>query len=79
VWALVAGAVVGNLVQLVASYVIHDYRPWPRFDRDRAAELITYGKWIFGESVISFFYTDGDDIFVGRLLGSGSLGLYQVA
>jgi O-antigen/teichoic acid export membrane protein len=79
VWALVAGAVVGNLVQLVASYVIHDYRPWPRFDRDRAAMLINYGKWIFGESVISFFYTDGDDIFVGRLLGSASLGLYQVA
>jgi O-antigen/teichoic acid export membrane protein len=79
VWALVAGAVVGNLVQLVVSYLVHDYRPWPRFDRERAMELIDYGKWIFGSSAISFFYSEGDDIFVGRLLGSGSLGLYQVA
>jgi O-antigen/teichoic acid export membrane protein len=79
VWALVAGAVVGNFVQMVVSYVIHDYRPWPRFDRDRAAELVDYGKWIFGSSAISFFYSEGDDIFVGRVLGSGSLGAYQVA
>lgn len=79
VWALVVGAVVGNAVQLVVSYAVHDYRPWPRFDRDRAAEMIDYGKWIFGSSVISFFYSDGDDIFVGRVLGSGSLGLYQIA
>jgi O-antigen/teichoic acid export membrane protein len=79
VWALVVGAIAGNLVQLGVSYAVHDYRPWPRFDRDRAAELIGYGKWIFGSSVVSFFYSDGDDIFVGRVLGSASLGLYQVA
>jgi len=47
--------------------------------RSHAAELIDSGKWIFGSSVLSFLYRDGDDIFVGRFLGSGSLGLYQVA
>ena len=79
VWALVVGAVAGKFVQLLVSYVIHDYRPWPRFDRERAAEMVNYGKWIFGSSAISFFYSEGDDIFVGRILGSGSLGAYQIA
>lgn len=79
VWALVVGAVAGKFVQLLVSYVIHDYRPWPRFDRERAEELVNYGKWIFGESAISFFYSEGDDIFVGRFLGSASLGAYQIA
>jgi O-antigen/teichoic acid export membrane protein len=79
VWALAAGMLAGNGVKMLVSYAIHDYRPWPRFDRDRAAELVGYGKWIFGSSVVSFLYSEGDDILVGRLLGSGALGAYQLA
>ncbi|MFC7156345.1 lipopolysaccharide biosynthesis protein [Halomarina halobia] len=79
VWALVAGFVVGNGVRMVTSYAIHDYRPWPRFDRGRAAELVDYGKWILGSSAVSFLYGEGDDVFVGRFIGPGALGAYQLA
>jgi O-antigen/teichoic acid export membrane protein len=79
VWALAAGMLASKGAQLVVSYLIHSYRPWPRFDRERAAELVGYGKWIFGSSAVSFFYSEGDDIFVGRVLGSSALGVYQLA
>ncbi len=79
VWALVAGFIASNAVMLVASYVVHDYRPRPGFDRDHARDLFGYGKWILGSGVVDFLYSEGDDAFVGAFLGVASLGLYQVA
>lgn len=78
-WALVVGLVVGRLVQTVASYVVHPYRPRPRFDRERARELFGFGKFITGHSVVLFLLTEGDDLLVGKILGAMSLGLYQMA
>lgn len=79
VWALVAGTVAGNLTSLAASYVLHDYRPRLRFDLGRAGELVDYGKWIFGSSVTQFLTRQGDDVFVGWLLGATPLAFYQMA
>lgn len=79
VWALVAGLIAGNCAQMFASYYIHDYRPWFGFDRELAGELIGYGKWILGSTIVSFFYGEGDDAFVGWYLSTGALGIYQLA
>ena len=38
-----------------------------------------FGKWILGSSILVFFITQGDDIFVGKLLGVTALGFYQMA
>jgi len=65
--------------RLVLSYVIHDFRPWFRFDRDAAWELVDYGKWLTGISILTFLTTEADDAFVGWLLGPAALGLYQYA
>lgn len=79
VWAYVVGYLAGDLTRTVVSYVVHDYRPTLAFDREAAAELIGYGKWITGSSILYFLFSEGDDAFVGWLLGAASLGLYQYA
>jgi PST family polysaccharide transporter/lipopolysaccharide exporter len=79
VWALVLGSLGGNLTSLVVSYLLHNYRPRIEFDRSAARELINYGKWIFGDSVITFLVNQGDDAFVGWFLNATSLGFYQMA
>jgi PST family polysaccharide transporter/lipopolysaccharide exporter len=79
VWALVLGSLGGNVVSLVMSYVLHDYRPRPEFDRRVAGDLIDYGKWMFGDSVVKFLMRQGDDAFVGWFLNATSLGYYQMA
>jgi O-antigen/teichoic acid export membrane protein len=79
VWALIVGFVVGNFSRLIVSYAIHDYRPWPAFDRELAGEMIGYGKWILGSGVVSFLFSEGDDAFVGWFLSSSALGVYQLA
>lgn len=79
VWALVFGLLAGNIARLIASYLIHPYRPHLSRDLGRAKELFGFGKWILGSSVLSFSNTQGDDIFVGKLLGATMLGFYQMA
>lgn len=78
-WAFIAGFIAADVAKLVLSYVIADFRPQFAFDRGTAKELITYGKWITGASVLTFLNTEGDDAFVGWLLSAASLGLYQYA
>jgi PST family polysaccharide transporter/lipopolysaccharide exporter len=79
VWALVFGFLAADAVQTLLSYRIHPYRPWPQFDRSAAADLINYGKWITGSSIIYFIYRQGDDAFVGWFLSATTLGFYQYA
>jgi len=79
VWALIFGLVAGNLVRCIMSYVIEPYRPKIRFNKIQARELLGFGKWILGSSVLVFLITQGDDIFVGKLLGATMLGFYQMA
>ncbi|WP_336328789.1 lipopolysaccharide biosynthesis protein [Halovenus sp. HT40] len=79
VWALVAASIARPTIQLVLSYVLHDYRPWPKVDIDAAKELINYGKWITGANVVQFLASEGDDAFVGWFLSATALGFYQYA
>ncbi len=79
VWALVFGTLSRPASKVVLSYALHDYRPWPSFNRSHALELIHFGKWITGASVISWIGTQGDDAFVGWFLSATALGFYQYA
>ena len=79
VWALVLGMLAGNIVRCLMSYLIHPYRPRLNFDLEKIKELFVFGKWILGSSILVFLLTQGDDIFVGKLLGATALGFYQMA
>jgi O-antigen/teichoic acid export membrane protein len=79
VWALVLGLLAGNLVRLVMSYWIHDYKPRLRFERGRVSSLFSYGKWMLLSGILILVGARGDDAVVGRVLGASALGLYQMA
>jgi len=79
VWALVFGLLAGNAVRCFVSYLIHPYRPRLSKDLGKAKELFGFGKWIMGSSILVFLITQGDDIFVGKILGTTALGFYQLA
>ncbi len=79
VWALVWGGLAANFVRLVMSYILHPYRPRIRFNKVEFKELFGFGKWVMASSILIFLITQGDDIFVGKMLGVTALGLYQMA
>lgn len=79
VWALIWGGMAGNLLRLFMSYLLHSYRPRLRMRKSEIKELFGFGKWIVGSGIIGFLINQGDDIFVGKMLGVAALGIYQMA
>jgi len=47
--------------------------------KEKFIELFGFGKWILGSSILVFIVNQGDDIFVGKMLGAAALGFYQMA
>jgi len=79
VWALVWGGLSANFVRLFMSYILHPHRPRIKFDKEKFYDLFGFGKWVLGSSILIFLIMQGDDIFVGKLLGVTALGFYQLA
>jgi O-antigen/teichoic acid export membrane protein len=79
VWALVFGLLAGNAARCFLSYLIHPYRPRLSRDLKKAKKLFGFGKWILGMSIITFLFNQGDDAFLGKVLGVTALGFYQMA
>lgn len=79
VWALVFGLLGGELTRTLTTYFLHPYRPGVRFETSKAVELYRFGRWVFARNLIGFLNNHIDDAVVAKLLGAGSLGLYQIA
>lgn len=79
VWALIVGLLAGNMIRVLVSYLLHEYRPQLQFDIEAAKELFGYGKWLTLSGIVVTLLRRGDDAFVGWFLGTASLGFYQYA
>jgi O-antigen/teichoic acid export membrane protein len=55
------------------------YRPKFRIVRDNFRTLFRFGKWMWLSTLLQFILFQGDNIFVGRVLGATALGLYTIA
>jgi PST family polysaccharide transporter len=79
VWALVIGLVAGTLASLIVSFVAHPLRPKLEWDVAKARQLLKFGKWITGLTIMVFLIVQGDALFVSWYLGPVALGLYMFA
>jgi O-antigen/teichoic acid export membrane protein len=80
VWALVAGAVAGQVFLVAAS---HAYLPGIRnrfrWDRTALATFMGFGKWIYFSSAVYFLSTQSDRFLLGHYLDMAHLGIYGTA
>jgi O-antigen/teichoic acid export membrane protein len=79
VWALVAGAVGAQAVATASSYAMLPRRPGLRVSREGVRRLLHFGKWVSGARILAWLSLSADNAVVGRFLGAGALGVYQVA
>ena len=77
--ALIWGLIVGAIAELILSFVFAKPRPRLIFELPKLKSVVSSGKWMTGAGIFSYLFQHGDDIVVGRLLGTNPLGLYQVA
>jgi O-antigen/teichoic acid export membrane protein len=69
----------GHIIRFLISYVVYPYRPRIKVEKEKFNELFMFGRWIFASSIVIFLVTQGDSIFVGKVMGITALGFYQMA
>jgi lipopolysaccharide exporter len=79
VWALVAGALVGEVASILASYMVVPYRPRLSMDRVAIRPLAGFGRWIFLTGLVAMAGNTVLQAVISRQLGAAELGLYFLA
>lgn len=79
VTSLVLALVLSAAFEVLLSFLFCQPRPQFFWNKKRAEKIISRGKWVTLTGIFSYLVDQGDDAVVGKLLGMGSLGLYQMA
>jgi O-antigen/teichoic acid export membrane protein len=79
VWALALTAICAEIARGVISYIAVSARPRFGFHKRRLAELLAFGRWVFGTRILMFLSVRGDDLFVASALGTVAAGAYSIA
>ena len=79
VWSLVFGAILGELMYVIAFYLSTKWVP--RFGMNRVAlrHIFSFGMWMNLYSYIQYFYKNIDYFLISKFLGLGLLGNYERA
>jgi O-antigen/teichoic acid export membrane protein len=77
--ALIWGLVVGAAYEVAISFLF--VRPLPKihFHKEKLHHVVSRGKWVTLAGIFQYFFQNGDNIVVGRMLGTGALGIYEMA
>ena len=79
VWALVTGYLITAFLFASLSYLFIPGRPRFGFNTQIAKELLSYGKFITGTSIILYIAGEMDNLVIGKILGMEALGYYVLA
>lgn len=77
VWALVAGSLAGQILNLYLLWYRSNWRPRLIFDVGLGRKLLGFGFWVLLESFGAWLIIWGDNLIVGRFLGVHDLGVYR--
>jgi O-antigen/teichoic acid export membrane protein len=75
-WALVIGALAGQLGRIVASFMVAPYLP--KFRWNRLPDLWRFSVWLSFSQIVSTLNYRSDQLIVGWHLGRTELGYYTV-
>jgi O-antigen/teichoic acid export membrane protein len=79
VWSLVARTLIASSLGAILIWMYTDYRPKFRFDKKIAGELMGFGKFIVGATLLSVALYNVDKFFLGKFGGVKDLGIYTMA
>ena len=77
--SFVIGMTAGVLLEVFISQLFIKPRPRFSFNSTKLKKIIKRGKWVTTSNILSYLFTCIDDMVVGRILGTASLGIYQMA
>lgn len=75
---LVLGLMSGAILEVILSFILIKPTPKIRFNFQKISKIIHSGKWVTLYGIFNYAASRGDSIAIGRLLGPGPLGIYQM-
>jgi O-antigen/teichoic acid export membrane protein len=80
VWALVVSGIVYSALRTIWSHAfLPGHANRLAWDASSQKELVSFGRWIFVSSAITFLASQNDRLVLGKLVSSYELGLYAIA
>ncbi len=80
IWAIVGGILVGGFVRMLWSHrLVPDHSNRLAWDKESLKELISFGKWIFISTAMTFLAMQADRLILGKLFSFEMLGIYTIA
>jgi len=77
--SFVYGLIVSALVEVILSHTLVSLHPKFKFEWKKVKFIIRKGWWVTLAGILTYFGENGDNFIVGKIMGSTSLGIYQVA
>ncbi|KKQ35044.1 MAG: Membrane protein involved in the export of O-antigen and teichoic acid [Microgenomates group bacterium GW2011_GWA2_37_6] len=73
------GLIASAIIEVILSFAF--FKPFPTlsFSIEKIKHIVKRGWWVTVTGIFSYSAENGDNIIVGKLLGTSSLGIYQVA
>jgi len=65
--------------EVFLSFIVFKDRPKLRFQKETISNVLRNGKWVTGAGVFNYIFQNIDNITIGKILGTTSLGYYQQA
>ena len=80
IWAILMGSFASQILQLIWSHYWNSSSPH-RFmlNQEVVREILSFGKWIFVSTALTFFAEQADRLILGKILTLDVLGVYGVA
>jgi len=80
IWGIVFGGLVANAVRMILGHaILPGVRNRFLWDRPSAQTLLTFGRWIFVSTLLTFAVGQSDRLIFGKLIPIDLLGVYSIA
>ncbi|MBU0711645.1 lipopolysaccharide biosynthesis protein [bacterium] len=76
-WSFVIGILCADICQLIVAFILRPIRIRLKPDITLLKQMFGFGKNVMGLGILNFGIRNIDDFFVGRMLGTVTLGIYN--
>jgi O-antigen/teichoic acid export membrane protein len=77
--SMLYGMLAAAVTELVLSFILFKDKPKLRIEKEKVYKVLNSGKWITGAGIFSYVFQNIDNVIIGKVLGTASLGYYQQA
>lgn len=77
--SMLFGMLAAAATEVFLSFILFKDKPKFLVSKEKVQKVLHSGKWVTGAAIFSYIFQNIDNVTVGKVLGTSSLGFYQQA